>query len=196
MFRTPLLVALALAIAFGVGIVTSVLALRATIGFGAIALGPWKAFPQAQTADADPYAKAHRAREGKLLLGGAEGLLFAATTDSAGRTLSSACSYEVTGATPPARLWTLHAASPRGRRLATTAGLPDGLTSWMVMRAADGSFVIQVSPTAKPGNWLAVPVADAPFELVLTLLDTPTAGSSGVIDLGMPAINRMGCADA
>jgi hypothetical protein len=30
----------------------------------------------------------------------------------------------------------------------------------------------------------------------MTLLDTPTAGSSGVIDLAMPGIERLDCADA
>ena len=71
MFRTPFLIATALAVAFGLGILSSIYALRATVGFGAIALGPWTAFPAAQTVDADPYAKAHRARDGRLLLGGA-----------------------------------------------------------------------------------------------------------------------------
>ena len=31
---------------------------------------------------------------------------------------------------------------------------------------------------------------------MMTLLDTPTAGSSGVIDLAMPGITRLDCADA
>ena len=52
--------------AFGVGIVSTVSALKATVGFGAISLGPWVAFPDAQTENTDPYAKAHRARAGKL----------------------------------------------------------------------------------------------------------------------------------
>ena len=49
MFRTPLVIATALAVAFGLGILSSIYALRATVGFGAIALGPWAAFPAAQT---------------------------------------------------------------------------------------------------------------------------------------------------
>ena len=38
MFRTPLVIATALAVAFGLGILSSIYALRATVGFGAIAL--------------------------------------------------------------------------------------------------------------------------------------------------------------
>ena len=85
LFRTPLVIATALAVAFGLGILSSIYALRATVGFGAITLGPWTAFPAAQTINADPYAKAHRARDGRLLLGGAEGLVFTAATDSDNR---------------------------------------------------------------------------------------------------------------
>ncbi|CAK7255313.1 MULTISPECIES: DUF1214 domain-containing protein [unclassified Shinella] len=197
MLRTPLVIATALAVAFGLGILSSIYALRATVGFGAIALGPWTAFPTAQTIDADPYAKAHRARDGKLLLGGAEGLTFTAATDSANRTLVENCRYEIRGITPPARLWTLHAADRNGNPLeGARAGLPTGLNAWSVLRGTDSNFSIRIASSATPGNWLAVPEGRAPFLLVMTLLDTPTAGSSGVIDLAMPGIVRLDCADA
>lgn len=197
MFRTPLVIATALAVAFGLGILSSVYALRATVGFGAIALGPWTAFPTAQTVNADPYAKAHRARDGRLLLGGAEGLVFTASTDSANRTLVENCRYEIEGITPPARLWTLHAADRNGNPLKDArAGLPTGLNAWSVLRSADSNFSIRIAASATSGNWLAVPEGRAPFLLVMTLLDTPTAGSSGVIDLAMPGITRLDCADA
>jgi hypothetical protein len=197
LFRTPLVIATALAVAFGLGIASSVYALRATVGFGAIALGPWTAFPTAQTIDADPYAKAHRARDGKLLLGGAEGLAFTAATDSEQRTLVGTCRYEISGITPPARLWTLHATDTDGNPLtAARRGLPVGLNAWSVLRSADSSFTIRISSAAAPGNWLSVPDGSGPFLLVMTLLDTPTAGSSGVIDLAMPGIKRLDCADA
>ena len=197
MFRTPLVIATALAVAFGLGILSSIYALRATVGFGAIALGPWTAFPAAQTVDADPYAKAHRARDGKLLLGGAEGLTFTAARDSDNRTLVENCRYEIKGITPPARLWTLHAADTNGNPLeGTRPGLPSGLNAWSVLRSADSNFSIRIAAAATPGNWLAVPEGREPFLLVMTLLDTPTAGSSGVIDLAMPGITRLDCADA
>ncbi|MDF1632020.1 DUF1214 domain-containing protein [Mycoplana sp. MJR14] len=195
MFRIPLLVALALAIAFGLGTASAVWALKATIGFGSIALGPWNAFPDAQTAGADPYAKAHRARDGALLFGSAEGLVFRAAQDSAGNALSGRCTYDIVGLTPPARLWTLHATTPDGLPVKLAANLPAGLNSWTTLREAEGRIVVHVAPTAQPGNWLAT-APGQPFRLVMTLLDTPTAGSSGVIDLSMPSIERTGCADA
>ena len=111
MFRLPLLVALALVTAFGVGIGSSVMMLNASSGFGSIRLGPWAAFPLAQTSSADPYAQSHRARAGRLLFGSAEGLMFQADEDDEGRRLSSDCTYEMKGQTPPARFWTLYAAN-------------------------------------------------------------------------------------
>ena len=194
-FRVPLLIAIALAIAFGGGVWSTLVALDATVGFGAIKLGSWEAFPEAQTSSADPYAKSHRANAGKLLYASAEGLVFAASADGAGARLSGDCSYRLSGHTPPARFWTLFATGPNGIAPSLASDLPIALNSRTVLREPDGSFTIEISPTAKPGNWLAVP-AERPFGLTLTLLDTPTAGSSGLVDLSMPTIVRTGCGNA
>jgi hypothetical protein len=190
LFRLPLLVALSLLIAFGGGIWSTLVALDATTGFGAIKLGAWQAFPQAQTIDADPYAKAHRANAGELLLGSAEGLRFTAKSDDDGVPLAGGCTYVLSGQVPPARAWTLYIGE--AARQGLPANLPVALNSQIVLRHADGSFDITISPTASPGNWLAS-AAGRPLHLVLTLLDTPTAGSSGLIDLTMPTLTRRGC---
>ncbi|AYD00176.1 DUF1214 domain-containing protein [Neorhizobium sp. NCHU2750] len=195
MLRVPLLVAIALAIAFSGGIWSTRLALNATIGFGAIKLGAWEAFPQAQTADADPYAKSHRANAGKLLYATAEGLSFIASTDDSGARLVGSCSYALSGDTPSARYWTLFATGPDGRPPSFGADRPTALNSRMVLREADGSADITIAATARAGNWLAVS-PQAPFRLTLTLLDTPAAGSSGLIDLSMPSIRKIGCGHA
>jgi len=191
-FRVPLLIAVSLFIAFGGGILTTLSALNASAGFGAIRLGVWSAFPDVQTAGADPYAKSHRAKAGRLLYGSAEGLTFTASTDESGQQLTGNCSYRIVGRTPTARLWTLYAANPDGRPLETRAELPFAQNSQGILRNRDGSFEITVSPTAKPMNWLALPDAGA-FSLVLTLLDTPAAGSSGLIGLEMPKVESLGC---
>ena len=195
MFRVPLLVALGLIVAFGVGILSTLYALDATIGFGSIKLGAWEAFPRAQTSDADPYARSHRAKSGKLLYGSAEGLAFSASTDDRGEPLNGVCTYRISGQTPPARLWTLFVARNDGRPLALTSNRPSATNSWKVLRNADSSFTVTVSSAPQAGNWLAVP-ARGPFKLALTLLDTPTAGSSGLIDLTMPRIERIRCGHA
>ncbi|WP_337266394.1 DUF1214 domain-containing protein [Oryzifoliimicrobium ureilyticus] len=192
MFRFPLFVALMLIVAFGGGVTISVYALNATSGFGAIKLGPWEAFPRLQTGDADPYAKSHRARAGKLLYGTAEGLSFTAKTDSTNQPLDASCDYKLTGQTPAARLWSLYVTDPFDNIVPVSQDLPSALNSRTVLREADGSFSIHLSATAQPENWVAIP-RNGRFQLVLTLFDTPTAGSSGVVNLSMPSIAKVGC---
>ncbi|WFR97405.1 DUF1214 domain-containing protein [Rhizobium tumorigenes] len=192
MFRVPLLVALSLAIAFGGGILFTLYALDASAGFGAIRLGAWQAFPALHTADADPYAKSHRARDGRLLYGTAEGLEFTAGDDDGHDRLSAGCRYRISGQTPPARLWTMFSVAPDGKPLAAQPGRPAAINSWNVLRDSDSSFSIVVSRDAAAGNWLALPPAGN-FKLVLTLLDTPAAGSAGLIDLSMPKVEKIGC---
>jgi hypothetical protein len=194
-FRVPLLVALSLIIAFGGGILFTLYALNATAGFGAIKLGSWEAFPSLHTADADPYAKSHRARAGRLLYGTAEGLAFSAIDDDSHNRLNAGCSYTISGQTPPARLWTLFTAGDDGEPLPSISGKPSALNSWTVLRNPDSSFVISVSQDATAGNWLALPPSGQ-FRLVLTLLDTPAAGNSGLIDLSMPKLEKTGCGHA
>lgn len=231
-FRVPFLIAIALAIAFGGGIWSTRRALDATVGFGAIRLGPWEAFPEAQTDKADPYAKSHRADAGRLLYASAEGLAFGAGGDDAGQPLDARCSYLISGHTPQARFWTLFAVMPGAAPASAASDLPTALNSRSVLRQSDGSLQIAVSTAARPGNWLALAAlgghagdagkgdgdkggidkggvdngagsaaqtgggtgaAIRPFRLVLTLLDTPTAGNSGLIDLKMPRIEKTGC---
>ena len=175
---------------------STVSALKATHGFGAIALGPWVAFPDAQTAATDPYAKAHRARAGKLLYGGAEGLMFTADTDNQRRKpLSSGLLLRYLRRDPACPL--LDALRGRRRRRACCApSRPCRRLQCLDGAAPAGQHLRHPClAEAQPDNWLAISRGGR-FRLVLTLLDTPTAGSSGVIDLAMPNITRTGCADA
>jgi hypothetical protein len=192
LFRVPFLVAIALLVAFGGAILSAQSMLTASVGFGAIEVSGWRAFPAAQTVDADPYAKAHRAKAGRLLYGSAEGLQFTALRDSKGLSLTGTCSYRLYGRTPVSRLWTLYAADSSGMPLVAGADLPVAENSQRILRARDGSFEIAISRTAKAGNWLALPDTGA-FQLVLTLLDTPAAASTGLSGLEMPVVEQTGC---
>lgn len=192
MFRVPFLVAISLIIAFGVGIFSTFAALQATEGFGSIKIGAWDAFPEAQTIEADPYAKSHRAGAGKLLYGTAEGLSFTASVDSSGERLSGICRYRLTGTVPPSRFWTLYAADQQGNPLDDGSGRPITLNSRNLLHGPDGGMDINVAASAQTYNWLAVPPS-AGFKLVLTLLDTPVASSTGLIDIKMPDIHKTGC---
>lgn len=196
MLKIPVLVSIALAIAFFGGVTSSIYAIDHVARFEALEVGPWAAWPDLQTSRADPYALAYRARQGDVLLGEAEGLAFTARTDSGGRPLAGTCRYAISGNTPAARLWTLRAADASGRPIGNgDPALPHSFQSHDVLRKPDGSFTITVSDTAAPGNWLAL-ARKGPVEFVLTLFDTPAAGNAGLIELRMPSIRLLGCGHA
>lgn len=195
MFRVPIFVAIILLIAFGGATASAIYALRATVGFGSIGLGAWKAWPAAHTEYADPYAKAHRARSGKILLGDAEGLVFTAERDNDGNRLITNCRYVVVGETPPARFWTLHATDANDVLLVADEQFPSAYHSHNVLKGQAGEFEFSVGNHPQSGNWLATGQEIKPFKLVLTLFDTPTTGNSGVNDLKMPDIFGGTCLD-
>jgi hypothetical protein len=192
MLRTVLLTLVTLAIAIGGGAASVWYALQAQEGVGTVTIGSWTAYPLMGAPDADPYSKARAARQGLLALGRAEGIAFFATRDAAGAQLSRKCSYRIEGSTPPARFWTLYAADRSLRMLMGDRRRKPALQSLDVLRNADNSFAIAVGPNAMPGNWLSV-AGVGPMVFVLTLYDTPVAGSIGVEDVGLPQVLRTGC---
>ncbi|TDH38834.1 DUF1214 domain-containing protein [Pseudohoeflea suaedae] len=195
MFRLPIYVLLSLSIAFGGGTWASIRILKATSGFGAITVGPWQAFPELQTADADPYARAHRADDGRLLFGRAEGLVFTAARDSDGRALSALCSYRLDGQTPPARFWTLRVTNRAGTPVAPQPTTPRSLQSWRLLQDNDGTFHATIGGRPHPGNWISM-TGGGDVKFVLTLLDTPTAASVSLGEVHLPDITREACDDA
>lgn len=195
MLRLPSYVLIALSIAFGGGTWASIEILRATSGFGSITVGPWAAYPEIQTREADPYARAHRADDGRLLLGRAEGLMFFAEADSAGTSLTGNCVYRVEGATPPARFWTLRVTDPDDRPVPGRQMAPTSLQSWRLLQDRQGRFVAHIGGNPHAGNWISVD-RHGPIQLVLTLIDTPTAASVDLGEVVMPTITRLVCHDS
>ena len=192
MFRTVFLILATLAIAIGGGAASVWYTLQAQEGIGAITIGSWTAYPNMGAPGADPYSKARIAREGILALGRAEGLAFFANRDAAGDALSRKCSYTIEGSMPPARFWTLFVAD---RSLAVLGGdrrRKPALNSLSMLRNPDNSFAVAIGPVAAPGNWLSIS-GDGPMVFVLTLYDTPVSGSTGVADIELPQVLRIGC---
>lgn len=193
-FRVPAYVLIALSITFGGGTWATTRILKATSGFGAITVGPWSAYPDVQTADADPYARAHRAEDGRLLFGRAEGLVFSATADSEGNSLAGNCVYLVSGQAPPARFWTLRVTDRAGRPIPSRPNTPASVQSWLLLQDVLGYFEINVGGSPQPGNWISMS-AKRPVRLVLTLIDTPTAASVGLGEVVVPTIKQVRCDD-
>jgi len=192
MLKTIFLVALTLAIAIGGGAASVWYVLNLQNGVGAVTIGDWTAFPDLGTPDTDPYSKARVAREGILTLGRAEGLAFVAENDSSGAELRRGCSYTVQGTVPPSRFWTIHAADEGMNVINGLKQRAPALHSYEMLREQDNSVSIAVSRTPAPGNWLAVDGTGKMF-LILTLYDTTIASSTGVADVKLPRIIKVGC---
>lgn len=189
-FLSHLILMFVVALAVGFGL--SWFALSDGRLFGAYQVGPWAAWPATGSPTPDPYTRAHTARVGALQLGQSEGLQFLATTDSAGRQLSRACTYRVHGKTPVATFWTLVAEDSQGGNIARPDGAPS-IHSGRLARNEDGSATIYVGKHLSPLNWLEI-TGEGPFTLALTLYDTAAFGGVGSGADTLPVIDRETCA--
>ncbi|MCP5432866.1 MAG: DUF1214 domain-containing protein [Alphaproteobacteria bacterium] len=154
-----LIVLLVLAIAVGAGgwfggewYARKRLAEPSTSTADAIANGQWRTTVQAGQADADPLVKARIARNGILALSRKETQYYGSYDIAPGEPYDSRCDYRVVGHDPPTRWWSLtlydgvwYIDNPADR---------SSFNKYNVEREADGSFVINVSPTPKEKNWL------------------------------------------
>lgn len=188
-FRTLLMAGLICLLALAGGTLSVLYTLNNFDGFNRLTIGQWQASTHYGSADADPYARAQRTRTAVLPLGQAEGQRFILTRDEAGAQLDPRCNYRLQGKTPAARFWTLHASSLQDYPQPETAGLPQNLHSRMIWYQDDASFIISVSPTAQPENWLAI-TTTSPYQLVLTLYDTNLGTSIGFENPPMPMLTR------
>jgi hypothetical protein len=139
-------------------------------GFFATArqMGPWSIWMNSGSLDADPYSLARTARSGLLPITSGSLLSFSATTDSKGRRLNGACTYEVLGRPFPALWWDIAAFDVNGGVIPNEAGR-HAFNSTNLFIRSDGRFTIQTSPEVRPGNWL--PTADGEnFVLYVNIL--------------------------
>lgn len=190
MSRTQVISAIVL-VSLVLGLGTAWLVAQAAAPVDSLQLGAWTTWPNAGTSDTDPYSRARLARHGELPLGAGEGLVLYATGDGNGRALRGSCTYFVDGQTPPARLWTLGLEGSAG------APLPGGATitaigSDAIVRRADGSFQVVVSPKPHPGNWLSSN-SGGQIRIVIRLYDTTARTLTELSDISMPDIRRGQC---
>ena len=71
------------------------------------AFGPWTTWISAGRPDADPYTRAHTARNGLLPVSSTLELTFQAKTDSQGARLTSSCDYTITMPSSEPAWWSL-----------------------------------------------------------------------------------------
>lgn len=184
-------IAVALLVALGLGLGLTWYALDYGRLFGAVTIGPWRAWANVGLPHPDPYTRAYIATTGALELGASEGLQFVASTDSANRPLDRACRYRVTGVTLPARFWTLVPVAALDQGPVTTDGAPTHLVSTGLSRDAEGRASIALSRTLAGGDWLELE-GSGPFSLILTLYET-SAFTTLNEAAAMPTITREAC---
>jgi hypothetical protein len=175
-----------------VGLGTTWFTLARGSAFGAIPIGAWTAWPKTGTPDIDPYARAVIARTGELPTALGDGVAFYAHADDKGHPLDGRCDVDLSGITPAARFWTLALYDPEGRLVANSVNR-QGFTSQEIIRGTDGSFIIQIAPRARSGNWLPTGGVER-YVLVLRLYDTPFGvATRNSREAPMPSLTARAC---
>jgi hypothetical protein len=190
--RLVLATLFAFLVAAVLGLGGTYLALSQGTALGAVRIGAWTAFPKSGTTDIDPYARAVIARTGQLPVGSGDGVAFFARSDDNGRPLDGRCDVTVSGATPPARFWTLTLYDPDGRLIANSLNRY-GFTSQEIVRRSDGTFDIAIAPRARAGNWLPTGGIDR-YVLIMRFYDAPVAVATRTSrEAPMPSITLGTC---
>jgi hypothetical protein len=185
--------ALFVGISLGGGLATAWYMIEAGSRLSTRTFGPWVTWASAGRPDADPYTRAHIARNGLLPLSTTAELTFKAKTDSRGTQLSSACDYAVIMEDFDPAWWSLAVYDGQGRLIANAADR-HAFSSSTAMRKVDGGTVINLSRDARPGNWLPTGRSNR-IVLVLTVQDAAwaTAIHDGASPRSMPQIVRSAC---
>jgi len=182
----------ALAVAAVVGLGATYLALTRGAAFGALTIGSWTAWPKTGTVDADPYARATIARTGQLPIALGDGVSFTAQSDDDGKLLDGRCDVVLSGVTPAARFWTVTLYNIGGDLVANSINR-FGFSSQEIVRHADGSFEMVISPRASPGNWLPTGGIER-YAMVLRLYDTAVGVSTKAgREVPMPSVMTRSC---
>jgi hypothetical protein len=158
-------------------------------------VGPWDGWVSEGNPSADPYTRAHVARSGRLPLTSTVARYFVAHTDSAGRTLTSACEYLIEGFPLNARWWSLAVYDGYGG-LIDNSSARYSFNSEEMLRHADGTFRVSLSRDVHPENWLPSGAEDQHLVLLLRIYSPRETDSSGiglVPDDRLPKIERKEC---
>ena len=191
--KASLNIAVFIAVALGGGLGTAWYMIEAGSRLSTRTFGPWVTWPAAGRPEADPYTRAHIARNPLLPLSSTAELTFKAKTDSNGSRLTSSCDYAIVMDDFDPAWWGLAVYDLQGRLIANAADR-HAFNSATAMRELNGRTVIVLARDARPGNWLPSGRGNRVM-LVLTVLDA--SWGNAVYDGGsprsMPEIVRTGC---
>jgi hypothetical protein len=193
-FKKALLnLAVFLGVALGGGLGTAWYMIEAGSRLSTRTFGPWVTWASAGRPEADPYTRAHVARNALLPLSSTAELTFKAKTDSNGSRLTSSCDYAVVMEDFDPNWWDLAVYDLQGRLIANAADR-HAFNSSTAMRGVDGRTTIVLARDARPGNWLPSGRGNR-VVLVLSVLDASWGNAvyDGGTPRSMPEIVRTGC---
>lgn len=180
-------------LALGGGLGTAWYMIEAGSRFSTRTFGAWTTWITAGRPDADPYTRAHTARNTLLPISSTLEVTFHAKSDSSGGRLRSACSYIVLFPEQEPAWWGLAVFDGDGRLIQNGAERHAFNTS-TAMREPDGRVAIFVARDARPGNWLPSGRSSR-IVLALTVQDAAFAATvnDGSVAKGLPEIQRVAC---
>lgn len=175
------------------GLALTIAAVRHGRRIGSVSIGQWSVSPREGTPEINPYQRADFARTGMVPMSAGQGVALTAIRDASTHRLSRDCTYTISGNVPRARFWTLGIYDIEGYPFANAAKRY-AFTSDTVLRDAEGTFSVTVSPDAQPGNWLPLR-GEGRFSIVLRLYDSvvPGLGARELAALPVPSITNVGC---
>lgn len=181
------------ALAFGGGLGTAWYMIEAGSRLSTRTFGPWTTWTTAGRPEADPYTRAHTARNGLLPVSSTLELTFRAKSDSSGGRLTSACDYLVVLQDAEPAWWSLAVFDGQGKLVPNSAER-FAFNHHTAMREPDGRVAIAVARDARPGNWLP---SGRSGRIVLVFTAQDAAFAASVHDGGqakpLPEIQRTGC---
>jgi hypothetical protein len=162
---------LAWAAAVLIGVILGAASAWAALEFGRSSFmetyGDWSHSRAAGSTAAGPYTRAIIARDGLLALSAREALYFTLSRDAEGRPLDESCIYELAGAEPEARWWsvTLYA---RDSFLARNSDHAASVDASHIRYDSDNLWRVRVSPVRGDAvNWISSRAARRGFSLTL-----------------------------
>jgi hypothetical protein len=158
-------------------------------------IGSWIVWPNAASANADPYTRAHVNKSGWLPAPPEVAIYYMADKDSYGNTLKAHCSYQIEGKPLAAKWWSMGAFSSPDKAPMKNIAEQLSFNSSNVLRKADGTFSIYLSTGIYHANWLPI-TGDSDITLLLRIygaksMDADNRGQ--LLEENLPIINKIRC---
>ncbi len=132
---------------------------------GVIRSGSWTARTTDGGLQMTMHQRAVVACTGLWAMNSQEAIYFTALHDSNSKRLSCKETYHIKGKGFPARWWSITAY--RNYHMIPNAEERYSFSATNIVREADGSWCLTLSPQPQPGNW--IPLGNAPGQLVISL---------------------------